>query len=215
MTLAIESKPFELKLTEGTGSSLVLIGCSKSGKTTLMKYIYKNYFTHTIPLFFTLNAHTDIYKDFGSKIICYDDYNPNILKAAHAINSAHHNKFPFFVITDDIVGNKLKNDPQITRLMTVYRNAGMDCLLSVQDPTLLSCVGRNNANYICIFKQQTSKRWMAVVEEFLIGWFPLGTSKMEIIHYCQEVTKDHSFFMIDNINNTIALCKLTAEQANL
>ena len=213
--MSIERKPFALELMPHTGSSMVFIGCSKCGKSTLMKHIYKTYFSKSIPLFFTLNSHTDIYKDMGSKVITYDEFKPDVLRAAHAINSAHHNKFPFLVICDDIVGTKIKHNEQITKLLTVYRNAGIDCIMSVQDHTLLNTVGRNNANYIIIFKQQTNKRWMTVVEEFLQGWFPLGTKKDEIVRYCIEATKDHSFFFIDNLNNTICLCKLSKEQIDV
>lgn len=201
-----------MSLMPNTGSSMILVGCSKSGKTTLMKHIYKSYYAKHLPLMFTMNAHAAIYKDMGPRVICFDEYRPNVLKAAHAINSSHDNKFRFLVITDDIVGAKVKNDDQITKLLTVYRNAGIDTIMSMQDLKLLNPIGRNNANYMCVFKQQSPKRWMDVVEELLIHWFPLKADKFEIVKFCIDATKDHSFFFIDNLNNTICLCKLRADQ---
>jgi ABC-type branched-subunit amino acid transport system ATPase component len=214
-TINIPERPFDLKLLPNTGSTIAIIGTSKAGKTTLMKYIYKTYFKDFITVMFSLNTHAEIYRDIGKDVILFDHYEPFVFKSAHAINKAHKNKFDFFMITDDIIGSKLKNDPQITRAMTVLRNCGITTLQSLQDATLLSCVGRNNANYIMIFKQITPRKMMEVIDEFLLSYFPSTMRKREILEYCMDTLSEKGrFFFIDNVHSTIQLCKLTQEQIN-
>jgi ABC-type cobalamin/Fe3+-siderophores transport system ATPase subunit len=206
-------KPFNVNVDPTTGTSWGLIGPSKSGKTTLMKYIYNEYYSKHITLMFSQNKHADIYKDLGKSVIIYDDYNGKIIKDAHDINVHTKNKFPFLIITDDIVGNKLKNDQELLRLGTIYRNSGQSSIQSLQDPVLMSSTGRNQANYICIFKQQTPKKWEFVIKEFLSMFFPPGMSMREMMAYCKSCTEPKGqFFFIDNITGDCYLTKLSKGQ---
>jgi hypothetical protein len=102
-----------------------------------------------------MNRQADIYKDLDEKVMIADKFHSELLREAHEINSLCDNKYPFLFISDDYVDAKIKNDPEITRCMTIYRNANVSSIFSFQGRTLMSAVGRNNANYIAIFKQQT------------------------------------------------------------
>lgn len=212
--MTIPVKAFDLQIdTSLGGSSFYIVGTSKAGKTTLMKYIRKTFYKDNIPLMFSQNKHADIYKDFGDKVIVYEEYNPQIIKDAHTINSKFNNKFPFLIITDDIVGNNIKNDPEITRLSTIYRNANISCIQSLQDITLMSAVGRNNTNFIAIFKQSTPKKIEAVVKEFLSTYFPTDWSMREMVAYVKQALEPKGqFFMINNLTNECYLTKLSPKQ---
>jgi hypothetical protein len=192
----IPVKAFDLQIdTSLGGSSFYIVGTSKAGKTTLMKYIRKTYYKDNIPLMFSQNKHADIIKD------------------CHTINSKFNNKFPFLIITDDIVGNNIKNDPEITRLSTIYRNANMSCIQSLQDLTLMSAVGRNNTNFIAIFKQSTPKKLEAVVKEFLSTYFPTDWTMREMVAYVKQALEPKGqFFMINNLTNECYLTKLSSKQ---
>jgi len=213
--MAFESRKFDLCLPTNGGVSILLCGASRSGKTTLMKYLYKTYFKKHICCMFSMNRHADIYDDLDDKVLIADNFHPELLREAHEINSLCDNRFPFLFISDDYVDNKIKNDPEITRCMTIYRNAGISSIWSFQGRTLMSATGRNNANFIVILKQQTPLEWEHVIKEFLSMWLPTGMTMREMVEFCKEATVDHQFFFIDNIEGKCYLSKLTKAQAGI
>jgi len=199
----------------GMGFSIILCGASRSGKTTVMKYLVKKFFTKHVCCMFTMNRHADIYADMGNKIIVSDNFHSELLREAQEINSLCDNKYPFLFISDDYVSPAIKNDPEITRVMTIGRNCNVTSLWSMQGRTLMSAVGRNNANYIVILKQQTPLEWVNVIKEFLSMWLPIGMTMKEMVEFCKLATMDHQFFFIDNIEGKCYLSKLSRDQVNV
>lgn len=193
----------------------MLIGASRAGKTTLMKYLYATYFEKYITVMFSMNRQADIYKDLSDKICLTDKFHPELLKEAHEINTICNNKYPFLFISDDYVDLTIKNDPEIVRAMTIYRNSSINSIWSYQGRTLMSAVGRNNGNFIFIFKQNTPTEWIAVIKDFLSMWLPLGMRMNEMIDFCKQATENHQFFFINNIEGTCCLSKLTPAQAGI
>jgi hypothetical protein len=213
--MSFETRKFNVEFPSGIGSSgisVMLVGASRSGKTTFLKHMLKQFNKH-ITVMFSMNRHADIYKDLGDKIMISDQFHSELIRDAHQINSLCDNKFPFLFISDDYVDTKIKNDPEITRCMTLYRNAAISSIWSFQGRTLMSAVGRNNANYIAIFKQQTPLEFENVIKEFLSMWLPTGMTMREMVDFCKEATMDHQFFFIDNIEGKCYLSKLSKEQA--
>lgn len=205
---------FEISMpTDGKmGCSMALIGASRSGKTTFMKYIIRNHFSKHITTMFSQNPHADIYKDMGKKTIVSDTYHPELIREAHELNVECDNKYPFLFISDDMVDPKMKGDIEITRALTIYRNANISTLFSFQGRTLLNAVGRNNLNYIAIFKQQTPLEFENVVKEFLSMWLPPHLTMRQMVAFAQKATLDHGFFFIDNIEGCCYLSKLAPHQ---
>lgn len=212
--MPFESKRFDIVLPTNGGISISLIGASRSGKTTLLKYIYKTHFQKYITTMFSMNRQADIYKDLDERVIISDRFHSELLREAHEINTLCDNKYPFLFISDDYVDPKIKNDQEITRAMTIYRNANVSTIFSFQGRTLMSAVGRNNSNYIVVLKQQTPLEWENVIKEFLSMWLPTGMTMREMIEFCKQATMDHQFFFIDNIEGKCYLSKLTKSQVN-
>jgi hypothetical protein len=212
--MSFPAKKFNITLPENGGTAWALIGCSRSGKSTLMKHIYKEYFNKHIGVMFTMNSHAPIYKDFKNILVC-SEYNNEVLTDMQKINAGTKNKFDFVVVSDDYVSPKIKSDPEITRFLTIGRNCGCSSIFSFQGRTLMNSVGRNQVNYVCIFKQQTTKEWKNIIDEYLDMWLPLTLSMNEKIQFCKEATVDHQFFMIDNILGECYLTKLSKAQAGL
>jgi len=210
--MPFESKKFELTLPSNGGISIILCGASRSGKTTMLKHLYRTYFSKYISVMFSMNRHADIYKDMDDRMIVSDHFHSELLREAHQINSICDNKYPFLFISDDYVDTKIKNDPEITRCMTIYRNAGVTSIWSFQGRTLMSAVGRNNANYIIVFKQQTPLEWENVIKEFLSMYLPTGMTMREMVEFCKLACQDHQFFFIDNIEGKCFLSKLSRDQ---
>jgi hypothetical protein len=211
--MSFPTKKFDLTLPTNGGISVCLIGASRSGKTTMMKYLYNTFFKKCITVMCTMNPQADIYKDFGKKVLVSDQYHPEVLKEMHEINTVCDNKFDFCFISDDYVDSKVKGDPEITRCMTIYRNAGFfNSIWSFQGRVLMSAVGRNNANYICIFKQNTAAEYENIIKEFLSMYLPSDMSMREMVEFVKIATADHQFFCIDNITGDCYISKLSKDQ---
>lgn len=214
--MSIEAKKFELVLpSDGNGVSIILCGASRSGKTTMMKYLYKEYFSKCITVMFSMNKHANIYKDMDEKVLISDKFHSELLREMHEINSLCDNKWNFLVLSDDYVDNSIKNDPEITRCMTLYRNCQVNSLWSFQGRTLMSAVGRNNANYILIFRQNTPQEYENVIKEFLSMYLPTGMSMREMVEYVMIATQDHQFFFINALEGKCYLSKLSKSQTGL
>jgi hypothetical protein len=212
--MSFPTRKFSLELPTNSNSavSIALIGASRSGKTTMMKHLYNAHFKKHITTMFTMNPHADIYKDFGTKILTCEEYFPELMREAHELNSLCDNEYPFCFISDDFVSTKIKHDAEVTKALTIYRNANISSIWSFQGRTLMSAVGRNQINYICVFKQQTPLEWTNVIKEFLSMWLPTGMSMREMIEFCKLATQDHQFFMIDNIVGECFISKLSKDQ---
>ena len=203
---------FSLELPTNGSVAFGLIGASRSGKTTLLKYIVKKHFKKHITVMTTMNPHADIYDSFSKKILVTSEFYPELLREAHELNTVCHNKYPFLFISDDFVDTKIKNDPEVTRALTIYRNANVSSIWSFQGRTLMNSVGRNNLNYCFILRQQTPREWKAVIDEFLDMWLPMGLTMREKIEFCKMATEDHQMFFLNNIDGTCCLTKLSPPQ---
>lgn len=204
--------PFKMDLPTNGGVAVSLIGAGRSGKSTLLRYLTRTHFKHHISMMFTLSAHADIYKDFPKKLLVANEYLPDVIKDGYKLNQACGNKFPLCYITDDIHGSHVKLDTQMLRLLTLYRNSNCSAIVCSQSPSLLSAVGRGNCAYICCFQMNTSEEIEKMIKMYLNAYLPTNMKMSEKIQFYKDSTKDHTFFLVDNILNTCSLTKLSAEQ---
>jgi len=210
--MTFDFKHLDFELPTNKCVSMACIGTSRSGKTTLLKYIYGKHFRRHMTIMFSMNPQADIYKNLSKRILISSSFHGTLLREAHELNKISGNRYPFLFISDDYVGGRIKDDPEITRALTIYRNANISTIFSFQGRTLMNATGRNNLNYVFILKQQTPRDWEAVIKEYLSMYFPIETSMREMIDFCKEHTKDHEFFFINNITGECYMSKLTPSQ---
>jgi GTPase SAR1 family protein len=190
--------------------SIGVIGSSKSGKTTLIKYLLKKHFADDLKVFMTQSPQADIYNSIKSECAFAPAYIPDILKTCSKINRETKNHYPFLVVIDDVTG--VKNDPQMTKLLCLYRNHSISSMVCGQDLTLLSATGRANLNHIVLMAQRTSNRIEDNCKQFLRGYLPRNLSMDERIELYKRLTEDHCFLWIDALEGTIRRCRLKASQ---
>lgn len=212
MPVEIDDQTLKMGLPEAGGWSAVLIGASRSGKTTLLKYIMDHYVQKMLTFFTSLNDHADIYKDLPKKTMMCERYYPELIKDMYTLNHECDNKYKACFIYDDAVGYELKNSPMITKLFTIFRNANIRSIFSAQSPTLISPVGRSNANFIFLFKLNAAGDIEKTIKDFMLPYLPTKMTMVEKIHYYQKATADHHFLFIDNLAGTCIRSKLTPEQ---
>lgn len=186
--------------------SFGIIGSSKSGKTTFLKYLLKEHFDNDIKVFMTQSPQADIYKSIKKSSVFVPTYVPELIKDCYKINKDTNNHYPFCVVVDDVVG--AKNDKQMMRALCLYRNTRISTIVVGQDFSMLNSTGRANVNNICLFYANTDNRIEDNIKLFLRSYFPRSLSMEEKIVLYRKLTENHCFLWIDCLNNTIKRCKL-------
>lgn len=186
--------------------SFGIIGSSKSGKTTFLKYLLKEHFDDDIKVFMTQSPQAEIYKSVRKSSVFCPDYMPDMIKECYRINKETSNHYPFCVVVDDVVG--AKGDKQMMRLLCLMRNHRTSAVVVGQDFSMLNATGRANVNNICLFYANTDNRIEDNIKLFLRSYFPRSLSMEEKIVLYRKLTENHCFLWIDCLNNTIKRCRL-------
>lgn len=205
----IVDAPFELKLpdTNTGGASVLMIGSTRCGKTTALKWILKRYFKDHIGVVFSESARSPAYADMKNKNLPLSSaWIPELIKDMYKINKDTKNHYDFMVILDDMPS--VKFDKELLKLTTIYRNSNLSSICCVQSPSLLTPTQRSNFNFVFIFKSNTTSQTEANIKAYLRGVFP-ETANYEVkIRAMTEMLEDHHFIFLDNLNGTIQRCKI-------
>jgi hypothetical protein len=187
-----------------------IIGSSKSGKTTFLKYLLKEHFADDIKLFMTQSPQADIYKSIKKTSVFVPAYIPELMKDCYKINKSTNNHYPFCFIIDDVTD--AKNDKMMNKALCLLRNSRCSTCVVGQDFSMLNATGRANVNNICLFYANTDNRIEDNIKLFLRSYFPRNLSMEEKICLYRKLTENHCFLWIDCLNNTIKRCKLGSSE---
>ena len=213
MSVNIPDNEFKLLLPDVStgGCSILMIGSTRCGKTTCLKHILDRYFPKHIGAIFSESARAPAYQDMKYPLLPLSScFIPELIKDSYQINRELKNHYDFLYVLDDVP--LVKNDKQLLKMLTIYRNSNISAITCMQSPTLLNPTCRSNFNFVLLFKQNTTGQIEACVKTFLRGYFPEGWTYEQKIEWYRKMTEDHHFIFIDNLNGTIFRCKLTPEQ---
>jgi hypothetical protein len=192
------------------GCSILMVGSTRSGKSTALKHILDRYFKKNVGILFSNSIHAHAYKDMNypllakSGIVC-----PELVKDAFLINRETHNHYPWLFIYDDTP--TVKNDKELLKLLTIYRNSGISGIVCTQSPTLLNPTCRSNFNFVMLFKLNATEQQENVIKVWLRGYFPQGMNYDAKIRWYREATDDHHFIFIDNLAGKVYRCKIDVD----
>lgn len=202
-----------------------LFGQTKSGKTTALKYIFsKIAHQFDIILFFSNNECFDTYDYFKqnfmvktwfytdkkkkikkeitySKVVFYEEFQPDVIKTIHKWNKENNRYFKFLVVLDDCID--AKKSKELDKLFSIYRNAGISTIAGMQHYAYFNKGNRANMNYIFIFKQ-SPEGFNDIAEKFLLSFIPGGgvsKKKALLTTFLREATKDHKALLLDILND--------------
>lgn len=187
--------------------TMIILGSSKSGKSTLTNEQIKQYFLDDsyIIVYYCENFNSCPYKTLEKKQIIFTSYDKNsiFIKLAYSINLKTNNKYKFLFVFDDIVINK--NDSVIKQLFLSLRNSGISCIFNCQSDVITSKTSRNNANLIFFKHMNTINEIKTMIDRYLESYFQeLGCESLnEMIEQYQNSTKNYNYFYINNITNEI------------
>lgn len=197
---------FSIPKEEGKAYSIMLLGSTRSGKTTAMNFILDKYFKKEINVLMSDSLHAEIYKPLLKTMVSCPTYVPEIIKACYKINKGTDCKYPFNIILDDLVGYRY--DKEMLKLLTIYRNSRVGCLITAQATSILNASGRTNINFVLLFKLNSDEQIEIVCKKFLASFFPSKMRMVDRIIEYKRLTDDHHFILLDNISGTSIVSKI-------
>ena len=205
----IPTKPFHLEPppTDTGGCSILMVGSGRSGKTTALKYLLDRHFDKHLGVIFSQSAKAEAYKHMKYPnlplSVCYL---PELMRDAFMINKDTQNHYPWMFVLDD--QPLVKNDKELLKLLTIYRNSGISGIVCIQSPTLINPTCRSNFTFMMLFNLNSTEQIEQCIKCYLRGVFPPGWSYDKKIAWYREMTRDHHFIFLDNWAGTIQRCKL-------
>lgn len=209
----IPDRPFVLNMppVETGGCSIVMIGSTRSGKSTALKHVLDRYFSKHVGVLFSQSIHANAYKDMKYPLIAKSGaFDPVLIHDMYAINKETNNHYPFLTIIDDCP--LIKNDKELMKLATIYRNTGLSAIICVQNMSMLNPTTRSNINFVLLFKLNNTETIEKTIKGFLRGYFPPSWNYEHKISWYNKMTEDHHFIFIDCLNNTIQRCKIDVDE---
>lgn len=205
----IPTKDFTLELPPAStgGASILMIASTRAGKTTLLKYIMKNYFKEHFGVLFSESAKSPAYQDFKDKNFPKSScFIPELIRDAYMINKETKNHYPFLFLLDDCP--LVRGDKQMLKLTTIYRNSGLSAICCIQSPSLLSPTQRSNFNIILLGRCNTTAQSEANIKAYMRGIFPDGLTYDQKIRLYDEMTADHYWICLNQYSGECFRFKL-------
>jgi hypothetical protein len=208
-SLNIPAKDFILDIpdTATGGCSVLMIGSTRSGKSTALKHIMDKYFKKHVGVLFSQSIKANAYKDMNYPLIAKGcAYVPEVIHDMFLINKDTKNHYPFLVVIDD--HPLVRADKELIKLTTIYRNTGLSSIVCCQNLGMLNPTCRSNINFIMLFHLNNTEAIEKTIKTFLRGYFPQGWNYDKKIEVYRQLTADHHFLFLDNLNGTIFRCKI-------
>lgn len=202
-----ERREFSVVKEPDKAYSFMLLGSTRSGKTTALNFILNKYFSKEINVLMSDSLHAEIYKPLLKTVVPCPTYVPEIIKACYKINKGTNSKYPFNIILDDLVGYRY--DKEMLRLLTIYRNSRISAIITAQATSILNSSGRTNINYVLLFKLNSDEQIEIVCKKFLSSFFPPKMRMMERIIEYKRLTANHHFIFLNNITGENYISKIT------
>lgn len=197
--------PLTIPLPEEStgGMSVLLIGSTRSGKTTLLTSLLDTTFRSHIGVLMSPNIHAPIYRDCS--LVTAPEYIPSVVQEMVKINKETKNHYPFLCVLDDVVHAKFDKD--LLKLFTIHRNAGVSAIMSIQSPVLLNSAMRGNVNVILLGFMNSDESCERVIRMFCYTGIPGRNIEAKIKEY-KRLTADHHFLMLNNLTGEFSRTKL-------
>lgn len=192
------------------GCSFIMCGSTRSGKTTMLNYLFKKHFQDHISVLMSNSLQSDAYDFLKKKCLTSDFYFPELLKEMYKINHGTKNEYQFLAIIDDVPDKR--EDVEMKRLMTIYRNSRISCFVCVQGATIVNKLARSNINWVMLGRMNSSSEIERNVKEYLQGHLPSKMKMTEKIQLYKKLTENYQWIVLDNINGNMFLTRLLPNQ---
>lgn len=194
---------FELPDNATGGMSLLLLGSTRSGKTTLLNHLLETKFSKHISVVMSPNIHAPVYA--RCKGIHAAEYVPEVIHEMVKVNKETKNHYEFLCVLDDVVHAKFDKD--LLKLFTIHRNAGVSAIMSIQSPILLNSAMRGNINIVLLGYMNSDESCEKVIRMFCFASIPGKNIEAKIKEY-KRLTSDHNWLCVNNLSGEFFRFKL-------
>lgn len=194
----ISTKEFDFELPKNGGVSVCFLGSTRSGKTTFLKHMLDKYFKKHFKILMSNSIHNPIYKDIKDIVRC-PVYIPKLVKDGYDINKGTKNHYDFLYILDDVVSAKF--DKELLKLLAIYRNSNLSCIISIQSPVLLNSATRGNLNYVFLGRMNSDEQIEKTIKMYLTSY--LDGKMTDKIRTYRELTENHNWICVDNLTGEV------------
>jgi hypothetical protein len=192
------------------GVSLMFLGSTRSGKTTLLNYFFKRHFMNHISILMSNSLNSDAYDFLKKHTVTSDYYFPEILKDCYKINHETKNNYEFMAIIDDVPDKR--EDQEMKRLLTIYRNSRISCMICAQVNTMINKMARSNINYVFLGRMNSSSEIEKNLKDYLQGHLPTNWKMTQKIQWYKQTTENYTWIVLDQINGHLFLTRLLPGQ---
>jgi glutaredoxin-related protein len=192
------------------GCSFIMCGSTRSGKTTLLNYLFKKHFQKHISVLMSNSLNSDAYDMLKKHCVSGDFYFPEVLKDMYKINHETKNHYEFLAIIDDVPDKR--EDQEMKRLMTIYRNSRISSIVCAQTATMINKMSRSNINYVLLGRMNSSSEVERNIKDYLQGHLPTNLKMTEKIRLYKTMTDNYQWIVLDNINGHLFLTRLLPNQ---
>lgn len=206
---------------DGKPTTLLIVGRSKTGKSTLLMHLYGKYYSkndNLISILFSANPHISVYKNKSFKNLIirgnFATEDRDTLECAHYINKNTDNKYPFLFMFDDII--EMKHESVVNQLILSWRNAGLSSIINTQYLYLISRQNRNNINSIFLGSFIEEAHIVDLIKAYLKPYFrkilgPLAKDQ-HMVQLYRLLTSDHHFIYISPFEDRFEVIKIRGSE---
>jgi glutaredoxin-related protein len=133
-----------------------------------------------------------------------------VLKEMYKINHGTKNEYEFLAIIDDVPDKR--EDVEMKRLMTIYRNSRISCMVCAQTATMVNKMSRSNINYVFLGRMNSSSEIERNIKDYLQGHLPTTLKMTEKIRLYKQLTEHYQWIVLDQINGQMFMTKLQPNQ---
>lgn len=189
------------------GFSAIFAASRRSGKTTLIKYLYNELSkSFDIIIFFCDTLHNKNYSFVQEPK--FNHFSSGVLNDLFDFQKNTNNEYKILIIMDDCVSNDTKNSDEIMQLYLTGRNWNISCIISSQVSTLINKKSRGNTDFVFIGKTNTPENRLNLIETFLITCLkPPQEIKTKVAKefwldkFLIENTEDYNFIVLDYLSS--------------
>jgi hypothetical protein len=200
---------FRDKLEPTETYSILLAAIRRSGKTTMIRYIYPLLLqTYDIVLFISNSIHNSVYNFVTGPR--FEDHHPQMFKDLMFFQKKTNNMFRICVVLDDCVSVQKKNDNSLLQFFVRGRNSNITIILSSQSTKLINKNNRGNTDFVIIGNNPSAEFREDVLKAFLLGAVEIPKfikTKSQKIDYLNKWilhhTRDKRFVIMDNVTGGI------------
>lgn len=192
------------------GVSFIMCGSTRSGKTTLLNYLFQKHFKNHMSVLMSNSLNSDAYDMLKKHCVQSDFYFPEVLREMYKINHETKNHYEFLAIIDDVPDKR--EDLEMKRLMTIYRNSRISCIVCAQTATMVNKMARSNINWVLLGRMNSSSEVERNIKDYLQGHLPTTMKMTEKIRWYKQATEHYQWIVLDQINGNMFLTKLQPNQ---